>query len=102
MAGEAAVLDAVYEADTSVAGTSVAALLVFVLVAVSSYAPVVAAALAIDILVDTHPSVPDLLQVTLVPLNLFSFQILSISTTLLAAIYFISSLDGTFGLTLDG
>ena len=27
---------------------------------------------------DTHPSVPDLLQVTLVPLDLFSFQIFSI------------------------
>ena len=84
------------------AGTSVAALLVAVLVAGTSDDPIAAAASAADTLVDTHPSVPDLLQVTLVPLDLFSFQILSISTTLLAAIYFISSLDGTFGLTLDG
>ena len=84
------------------AGTSVVALLVAVLVAGTSDDPIAAAASAADTLVDTHPLALDLLQVTLVPLDLFSFQILSFSTTLLAAIYFISSLDGTFGLTLEG
>ena len=79
----------------------VAVLVVGTLKADISDAPVEAAASASDTLVDTHPSAPDL-QVHLVPLALFSFQIFSVSTTLLAAIYFISALDGTFGLTLDG
>ena len=102
VASKAAILYAVQETDTSVTGTSVAALLVAVLVAGTSDDPIAAATSDINTQVDTHPLALDLLQVTLVPLDLFSFQILSVSTTLLAAIYFISSLDGTFGLTLEG
>ena len=103
VAGKAAVLDAVSVADTLLAGTSVTPLLVAVLVAGTLEADISMAPVAVaDTLVDTHPSALDLLQVPLVPLGLFSYQISSVSTTLLVAIYFISYLDGTFGLTLGG